>query len=159
MTRPALALLLALSLPAAAFARPAFLPIPQVVERPTPEALATMTIEDAQGRALGRASDMVRDGAAPEGISHVLVTLGGFMGLGAHTVAVPYSELRLQEQDGVEVAVIPWTEEQLRAVPPYNPADPATLGLVGPAAAGNTVGMTGTAVPAAVTPEVAPAQG
>ncbi|MEI4470052.1 PRC-barrel domain-containing protein [Frigidibacter sp. MR17.24] len=165
----ALFLALAIALPGtAALARPQIVPRePQIVLRPSPEALRSMPLRDSAGQPLGEVSDLVRDDAAEDGVSHVLVALGGFMGMGSHTVAIPVSELRIRPdaQSGAEVLVAPWTLEQLMAVPAYNPADPATLGLVGAEAAGNDVGMTGTAQPPleateapAATPAAAPAE-
>ncbi|MEI4486337.1 PRC-barrel domain-containing protein [Frigidibacter sp. MR17.14] len=159
----ALSLSLVLVMPATALMAlpPVTAPAP-AVERPAPEALKQMELRDSDGASLGRITDVVRAGSEADGVSHVLVALGGFMGMGAHTVAVPYSELRLREdrKTGADFAVLPWTEEQLRSVPPYNPADPASLGLVGAEAAGNDVGMTGTAQPNPEDPlpEITPAQ-
>jgi len=66
-------------------------------------------------------------------ISHVVLALEGVMGVGRHEVAVPYSEMQITPaEEGALLIHLPWTETQLRSVPAYDPANPATLGLSGP---------------------------
>lgn len=66
---------------------------------------------------------------SPEGtISHVLVDVGGFLGLGARTVAIPFAELEVFQNEGGDLHIyLPWTEDELAAVPEYDEADPETL--------------------------------
>jgi hypothetical protein len=76
------------------------------------------------------AMDAGQDMAATEGqVSHVIVDIGGFLGLGVHTVAVPIEALEVYADAGDMLQLyLPWTEEQLRDLPEYDEADPATLG-------------------------------
>ncbi|MDP3340182.1 PRC-barrel domain-containing protein [Frigidibacter sp.] len=98
------------------------------------EALRRAQVEDAGGVSLGSITDFV---LLPDGsgkISHVVLALGGVMGVGRHAVAVPFSELQISpSKEGALSIRLPWTEAQLRSVPAYDPANPATLGLSGPA--------------------------
>lgn len=62
-------------------------------------------------------------------ISHVVIDVGGFLGIGTHTVAIPISELQVFRGEGSIVrAYLPWTEAQLKALPAYEKFNPATLG-------------------------------
>lgn len=104
----------------------------------TTERLRAAQVEDAAGAPLGAISDFVlvpdASGTGIAGqISHVVLELGGTMGLGRHAVAVPYSELQMSSgADGVLRIRLPWTEAQLRSVPAWDAANPASLGLSGP---------------------------
>lgn len=54
-------------------------------------------------------------------ITHVVLDVGGFLGIGAHTVAVPLDELQVFRDEGSDVRVyLPWTEAQLEALPEYD---------------------------------------
>lgn len=125
---------------AAAAASP---PLPQALhaaQRTGPVLLGTDTlrrarVQDAEGAPLGAIRDFVLvPGEGDAGrISHVVMGLGGVFGLGRHAVAVPYSELQITPAaDGALRIRLPWTEAQLRSVPAWDPANPASLGLSGP---------------------------
>lgn len=135
--------------PLAGHSARAALSAPQSAETPAPEirtdALRNAYVEDVEGSELGAIVDFVLEPSAaaavtegdalpdPDQISHVVLEIGGVMGLGRHTVAVPYSELQIVPgEDGHLRISLPWTETQLRSVPAWNPDDPATLGLSGP---------------------------
>ncbi|GGH60824.1 hypothetical protein GVY41_17350 [Frigidibacter albus] len=99
----------------------------------TTEALREALVVDAGGASLGSITDFV---LVPDGsgrISHVVLELGGVMGMGRHAVAVPFSELRITPGEEGRLRIrLPWTDMQLRSVPAYDAANPATLGLSGP---------------------------
>ena len=101
----------------------------------TTEALRRARVVDAGGAELGQIVDFVlAPGAGAEGrISHVVVAIGGVLGVGRYAVAVPFSELRLAPagEGGLRIT-LPWTEAQLRSVPEWAPDNPASLGLSGP---------------------------
>lgn len=62
-------------------------------------------------------------------VSHVVLDVGGFLGIGAHTVAVPMDALQVFRDANEDVRVyLPWTQAQLEALPEYNADDPSTLG-------------------------------
>ncbi len=61
-------------------------------------------------------------GVAPDGmINHAVVDVGGFLGIGVHSVSVPFSDLTiLREIDGEDVRVyLNATRETLKAMPAY----------------------------------------
>lgn len=98
------------------------------------EALRRARVEDAAGTPLGRITDFVLLADGSGKISHVVLALEGVIGVGRHEVAVPYSEMQITPaEEGALIIRLPWTETQLRSVPAYDPANPATLGLSGPA--------------------------
>ena len=64
-------------------------------------------------------------------ISHVVLDVGGFLGIGTHTVAVPLEELQVFRDEGNNIRVyLPWTQAQLEALPEFDENDPATLDAV-----------------------------
>lgn len=62
--------------------------------------------------------------------SHVILDIGGFLGIGQHTVAVPIDALQIfRGESASDVRVyLPWTQEQLEALPEYVAGDYSTLG-------------------------------
>lgn len=66
--------------------------------------------------------------AAASQITHAILDIGGFLGLGQHRVAIPISDLAVYA-NGDEIRVyLPWTRAQLEALPAYDAEDPASLG-------------------------------
>lgn len=61
-------------------------------------------------------------------ITHAIVDVGGFLGMGEHRVAVPTSDLAVYRSDNELRIYLPWTREQLEAVPQYIEGDTSTLG-------------------------------
>ncbi len=69
------------------------------------------------------------DAATTGEISHAIVDVGGFLGMGEHRVALPVTDLEIYK-NGNEIRVyLPWTEDQLRTLPAYVAGDLSTLGL------------------------------
>jgi hypothetical protein len=61
-------------------------------------------------------------------ISHVLIDMGVFLGMGVHTVALPIDALEVYSDNNNDFRIyLPWSEEQLRNLPAYDVNDPATL--------------------------------
>ena len=61
-------------------------------------------------------------------ITHAVLDVGGFLGMGEHRVAVPMEDLMLYTK-GTDVRVyMGWTKDQLEAQTSYNPNDATTLG-------------------------------
>lgn len=61
-------------------------------------------------------------------ITHAVLDIGGFLGLGEHRVAVPISDLAIYRSDNETRVYLPWTQEQLEALPEYDENDSGTLG-------------------------------
>lgn len=82
------------------------------------------------------AQGMPTDGTAEAGaaspstgqITHAVLDIGGFLGIGEHRVAVPISDLAIYGRGDETRVYLPWTREQLEALPDYDANDPATLG-------------------------------
>jgi len=53
-------------------------------------------------------------------ISHAIVDIGGFLGMGAHSVALPISDLAIYSNGNETRVYLPWTREQLEAQPAYD---------------------------------------
>ncbi|MBC7739995.1 MAG: hypothetical protein H7245_22905 [Candidatus Saccharibacteria bacterium] len=61
-------------------------------------------------------------------ITHVVVDSGGFLGMGVHSVALPIEALVIYANANDDYRIyLPWTKDQLRALPQYNKDDPSTL--------------------------------
>lgn len=94
----------------------------------------------------GSATDGTTDGMAADGtaapgtagtgaaspatgqITHAVLDIGGFLGMGEHRVAVPISDLAIYRSDSETRVYLPWTQEQLEALPEYDEDDAGTLG-------------------------------
>lgn len=59
-------------------------------------------------------------------VTHVVLDIGGFLGIGEHRVAVPVSDLAFYRNGDDTRVYLPWSREQLEAIPAYNADDPAT---------------------------------
>ncbi|WP_322893950.1 MULTISPECIES: PRC-barrel domain-containing protein [unclassified Yoonia] len=55
-------------------------------------------------------------------ITHAIVDVGGFLGMGAHSVKLPFSDLTvLRETNGADLRIhLDTTAEQLKAMPQYH---------------------------------------
>lgn len=60
-------------------------------------------------------------------ISHAIIDVGGFLGIGTHRVAVPVDDLVIYQKDDDIRIYLPWTREQLEALPEFDANDPATV--------------------------------
>lgn len=60
-------------------------------------------------------------------ISHAIIDVGGFLGIGTHRVAVPVDDLVIYQKDDDIRIYLPWTREQLEALPEFDENDPATV--------------------------------
>ena len=67
-----------------------------------------------------------KDGAAAAGeITEAVVDVGGFLGMGEHRVAVPIGELVAYRKDDELRIYLPWTRDQLMALPEFEMKNPA----------------------------------
>jgi hypothetical protein len=78
----------------------------------TPDILEGATIYGPDDEEIGSV-DHVHD-------SQVVIDVGGFLGIGAKSVAVPTAELDfMRDEDGDVHAVTSWTKDQLEAMPEH----------------------------------------
>ena len=83
------------------------------------EQLLDADVFDANGENIGSVSDATMDSA--DGLRDVIVDVGGFLGIGSHSVALPLENAQLAhnaDSDTVRIHV-PYTREQLEAMPEY----------------------------------------
>jgi hypothetical protein len=73
-----------------------------------------------------------RTGSISGQVTHAIIDVGGFLGIGTHTVAVPIEALQVYRgSSAADVRVyLPWNEEQLERMPEYVEGDQSTLGTV-----------------------------
>jgi sporulation protein YlmC with PRC-barrel domain len=91
----------------------------EVLAGVTADELIGMNVVDAEGENVGSIDDLLlgEDGQ----IDHAIVDVGGFLGFGAKSVAIPLDELQVApEQDQVLVTI---TREQLDAMPEWQRGD------------------------------------
>ncbi|MCC5970577.1 MAG: PRC-barrel domain-containing protein [Pararhodobacter sp.] len=90
----------------------------QLDER-TAENLTGANVYDINQDNIGNVTDLVLDGQ--NAVTHVLVDVGGFLGMGSHTVALPVEEVNILWHDANEdVRVhVDVTRDQLETMPEY----------------------------------------
>ena len=74
-------------------------------------------LQGEAGEKLGEVADLILD--EQRRVVGVILSVGGFLGLGAKPVAVPWESVRFEARDGETVAVIGMTEQQLAAAPQF----------------------------------------
>jgi hypothetical protein len=74
-------------------------------------------------------ADQTTESMAKGEITHAILDVGGFLGMGEHRIAVPVSDLQLYRGSGDDVRIyLPWSREQLEAQPAYEEGNLSTLG-------------------------------
>ena len=74
-------------------------------------------VYDTSDNPVGEISDVLidKDGR----VTAVIVSVGGFLGLGAKYVSVPFNALRMTEKDGKRYLVMDTTKDALMSAPGY----------------------------------------
>lgn len=100
------------------FAAEGYTELPVTDER-TAETLTGANVYDAAEDNIGTVTDLVLDGDAS--ISHILVDVGGFLGMGSHTVALPVEDVSIMwnDQNDDVLVHVQTTREQLEAMPEH----------------------------------------
>jgi sporulation protein YlmC with PRC-barrel domain len=74
-------------------------------------------VYDASDNSIGEVSDVLLD---KEGhVTAMILSVGGFLGLGAKYVSVPFNALRVTEKDGKRYLVMDTTKDALMSAPGY----------------------------------------
>lgn len=113
--------------PAPRAAAPAATPTPAPTTGPMRSEmnLATLIgsdVKNSQGQTIGEVDNVVLD---PSGrVDTVVVTVGGFMGLGGRDVALKWTDLKVN--DGGREVIVDMTEMQLKQMPEYQPTRSGT---------------------------------
>jgi sporulation protein YlmC with PRC-barrel domain len=85
----------------------------------TADELIGMDVVDATGENVGSVTDLLL--GDNDQVDHAIIDVGGFLGFGAKSVAIPLDELAIAEGDG-EV-VVNTTRDQLDAMPEWSRSD------------------------------------
>jgi sporulation protein YlmC with PRC-barrel domain len=80
-------------------------------------ALIGATVRNEAREAVGKIEDVYVDSSG--GIKTVVVSVGGFLGVGAKDVAVKWSDLKFSREDKSIVVMTGWTKDSLKAMPDY----------------------------------------
>lgn len=80
---------------------------------------------NGKGEIIGKVSDVVLNASGQA--QAVVVGVGGFLGVGAKDVAVPYSAIRIGDVvESRRLVVLNVTKDDLKAAPSYKATDPST---------------------------------
>jgi sporulation protein YlmC with PRC-barrel domain len=74
-------------------------------------------VYDTSDNAIGEISDVLLD--KDSRVTAVIMSVGGFLGLGAKYVSVPFNALRMTEKDGKRYLVMDTTKDALISAPGY----------------------------------------
>jgi sporulation protein YlmC with PRC-barrel domain len=85
-------------------------------------------ILNASGEKIGDVSDVLFERGGK--ITSVVVGVGGFLGLGAKQVAIPFEAVTYRDQDGERQIIVPLTKEALQAAPDYTATEKTTFDKV-----------------------------
>jgi sporulation protein YlmC with PRC-barrel domain len=80
-------------------------------------ALIGATVRNENREAVGKIEDVYVDNSGA--IKTVVVSVGGFLGVGSKDVAVKWSDLKLSRDDKSIVIMTSWTKDSLKAMPDY----------------------------------------
>ncbi len=83
----------------------------------TAEMLTGANVRDASDASIAEVSDLVL--TADGQVTHVVLDVGGFLGIGAKSVALPMEELTVAQRDGSVRVWVNMTKEELEALPEY----------------------------------------
>lgn len=88
---------------------------------------STVTPTDATTPPAQEAAGSTPAGGTSVEISHAIIDVGGFLGMGEHRVAVPVDDLVAYSKDDDLRIYLPWTREQLEALPEFDEDGPAPV--------------------------------
>jgi sporulation protein YlmC with PRC-barrel domain len=74
-------------------------------------------VYDASDNTIGEVSDVLLDKDGH--VTAVMLSVGGFLGMGAKYVGVPFNDLRMTEKDGKRYLVMDTTKDALTSAPGY----------------------------------------
>jgi len=81
------------------------------------EALIGKTVKNATNENVGKINDVYLD--ASGGVKLVVVSVGGFLGVGSKDVAVPWIDLKFGRDGNAITVLTNWTKDSLKAMPDY----------------------------------------
>jgi hypothetical protein len=84
----------------------------------TAEMLTGANVRDASDASIAEVSDLVLTESGQ--VTHVVLDVGGFLGIGAKSVALPMEELSVAQRDGAVTVWVDMTREELEALPAHS---------------------------------------
>jgi sporulation protein YlmC with PRC-barrel domain len=75
------------------------------------------TVKNAANESVGKISDFYLDASGD--VKLVVVSVGGFLGVGSKDVAVPWADLKFGRDGNTTTVMTGWTKESLKAMPDY----------------------------------------
>lgn len=126
-------LALSLTLPALAQSLKPTAAVQFVTEQPKTEWLARVflgaNVQNASGERIGDINDLVFDRTGR--ISTVVLGVGGFLGLGEKSVAVPFSALTYEVgKDGARIIIVALSKDALKIAPAFIAFEKTTMDVV-----------------------------
>lgn len=97
------------------------------VEEVVPEDLAGANVLGVDGEGIGRVTNIVFTALGE--VEAAVVSTGGFLGFGRHSVAIPVDDLSVLErsdQPGALFVKLPMTQDELKAMPEIGEEETAT---------------------------------
>lgn len=96
------------------------LPMSILEDEMTAEMLAGAEVFSIDGDGIGEVSDIVFTTSGD--LDSAVISVGGFLGFGQHSVAIPVAELNVMEKvdtEGEVIVQVPLTKAQMKALPEY----------------------------------------
>lgn len=91
------------------------------------------TVKNTDGKKIGTVNDVViesygnffeKPSASQKSTEYrAVISVGGFLGVGDKLIAVPFENLKLQNEKGIDILVYPAGKEQLKALPAFKYPD------------------------------------
>jgi sporulation protein YlmC with PRC-barrel domain len=79
--------------------------------------LIGLSVANSQGETIGRIAHLILD--QDHRVVGTVLSVGGFLGLGGKSVAVPWKSVQLEKRNGKDVAVLDMTSEELANAPEF----------------------------------------
>jgi sporulation protein YlmC with PRC-barrel domain len=79
--------------------------------------LIGMSVANSQGQTIGRIANLILD--QDHRVVGTVLSVGGFLGLGGKSVAVPWKSVQIEQRNGKDVAVLDMTSEELANAPEF----------------------------------------
>jgi sporulation protein YlmC with PRC-barrel domain len=104
-----------------------------VTTQPANQSLARVflgaNVTNPEGQTVGDINDLMFDKAGQ--ISTVVIGVGGFLGIGEKTVAVPYTALTMgSAADGARTIILKASKDALKLAPPFTATEKTTMDVV-----------------------------
>lgn len=85
-------------------------------EKSTAEVIG-MPVFAPDGATVGKISNLLVD--QDQQVTGAILSVGGFLGIGSKTVAVPWDSLKFDEKGGKQLAIVPMSSEELAKAPEF----------------------------------------